>query len=491
MRYTCAANSVSRPSTGSCRTSSACDWGLEERGVQNAPRVVEIVLALEPAAVLQQRPGPEPRAEVPAGIERLVVTLHQVPVAVGVVAAGPAVVLEREAQAVAAPPQAGEAIARRAVAAIVGAYSATETEVAGSECGFERLGLNGAQGSAAPSERVGAAHHTERSERVRTDMAQAGVHPGRPGRKGPRAVDEDADLFRIQAPDRRIQVDGPAPEGRDAGMAPQRLRQILRHAPFNLRRRHDHLGRHFRHERDDGHLLGERADLKRDGDRRVAPRIHGRLGWSESEQRRLDHVGAALGIRKSERAVPIRMRRSHKLSGLRPEHHRHAGQRNTLNVRHRSAHTRRLRLCSRRQRKAHHQQRRCQPARPSNPRPGRRHPIKHRQHPLPVIPGIQALRRVARTQPAATSGPATNRSGKRSDRRETGSPASGGLQARGGGLCGAAANEAATSRVGSRRPTTTGSAASVNASGVKPVRLTRPINASSSELQPIMRTWPV
>ena len=247
----------------------------EERGVKQAPGIVDVVLALETAAVLEQRPPPEAGAEVPARVERLVVAFNGVAVAVGVVATHSGVVLEREPHPVGAAVEAGEAVVGAAVAAVVVAGAAADPEAARAERGLERLGLNGAEGAGAPGQGVRPPHHAKRLQRVRADVAQGRVHAGGARRERAGAVDEDADLLGVEPADRRVEVDRPAADRGHPRLAAEQLREILDAALLDLRRGRGQLRRHhLGHEGSDDHLLGERPHLERDRD--VAPSRTGR-----------------------------------------------------------------------------------------------------------------------------------------------------------------------------------------------------------------------
>ena len=308
---------------------------LEERRVENPPRIVDVVLLLVAAAVLEQRPFAQAASEAPARIERLVVALDRGAAAVGVVVAGARVVLEGETHPVRAAVQARQRVVGAAVGAVVVARAPAELEGAAREGGLERIGADGGQRTRAPRQRVGAPHDLQRLQRVRTDVAQRGIHARRAGGKRAGAVHEHADLFRVQPADRRIEVDGAAPQGSDAGVIAQRLGQILGHAAFELIRGDDQPVRYLRHQRRHGDLLRERADLEgeRGGD---AARCDGngfRVGL-EPEQCGAQHVVAGGDGRQLEPAGAVRRRRRDEAAIESSEHDRCAGQGQLLGIGH-------------------------------------------------------------------------------------------------------------------------------------------------------------
>ena len=325
---------------------------LEERGVEQAPGIVEIVLPLETAAVLEQRPPPHAGTEVPAGVERLVVPFHGVAVAVAVVAAQARVVLEREPQPIRAAVKAGEAVVGAAVAAVVVAGAAADPEAARAERGLERLGLDGAEGAGPPGQGVRPPHHAQRLQRVRADVAQGRVHAGGARRERAGPVDEDADLLGVEPADRRVEVDRPAAERGHPRVAAERLREVLGDATLDLRRGRGQLRRHLGHEGGDAHLLGERPDLQNDGE--VHPARTGRdrpLTGREPEQARDEPVIAGRHAVELEPARPVGDRRRHDacvVAGImeahetcgRAKHDGGAGKRQPLRVRHRARHLR-------------------------------------------------------------------------------------------------------------------------------------------------------
>ena len=311
--------------------------GLEQRRVEYPARIVDVVLPLVAAAVFEERPAGQPPAEAPAGVERLVVAGDRSAAAVRVVAADPGVVLEGEPRPAGAAMQARVRVVGAPVRSVVVPGAAADREAAARERRLERLDPDGAEGAGAPRERVRPPDHPQRLQRVRADVAESGIHPGRSGRERPGPVDEDADLLGVQPPHRGIEVDGAAPQGGHPGVVAQRLRQILREAPLHLRRGDDQLGRQLRHRRRDGHLLRERADFERqrhggavriDDDRLLAGR--------EAEQRSGEHVAAGRDVRQGERAGPVGRRRGDETAAARGEDHRHARQREILGVGHRA-----------------------------------------------------------------------------------------------------------------------------------------------------------
>ena len=309
---------------------------LEEGGVEQTSRIVDVVLPLEAAAVLEERPPAQTSPEVPARIERLVVSLHRVAAAVGVVASDPGVVLERESHAVGAAVQAGESVVGAPVAAVVVAGAAAEPEIARAERRLEGLGLDRAERAGAPGERIRPPHHTERLQRVRADVAQRRVHARGARRERAGAVDEHPDLLGVEAPDRRVEIDGAAPQRGHPRMAAERLRQILCDATFDLGRRAHELGGHLRHQGAYPHLLRERADLQRDcdelgsaGTHRDRPDVP-----PEPEQVRRHDVFSGRDAVDGERACPVGRHRGDEVTARRTELHRRTRQRQPLGVRH-------------------------------------------------------------------------------------------------------------------------------------------------------------
>ena len=313
---------------------------LEEGGVEQTSRIVDVVLPLEAAAVLEQRPPAQTSPEVPARIERLVVPRHRVAAAVGVIASDPGVVLERESHAVGAAMQAGEPVVGAPVAAVVVAGAAAEPEIARAERRLEGLGLDRAERAGAPGERIRPPHDTKRLQRVRADVAQRRVHARGARRERAGSVDEHTDLLGVEAPDRRVEVDGAAPQRGHPCMTAERLRQILCDATFDLGRRANELGGHLRHQGAHPHLLSERADRQRDCDELgSAGTRRDRLDVPpEPEQARRHDVLSGRDAVDGERACPVGHRRGDEITVRGAQLHRRTRQRQPLGVRHRPSH---------------------------------------------------------------------------------------------------------------------------------------------------------